>query len=226
MTDKDLRPVWLDPWLVVLAKPCGLLSQPGLGPDLADSVISRARRRWPGARLVHRLDRDTTGLILLALDGETHRRLGAAFAERRVRKTYLARVQGVPAARGGLINQPLARIGTSPPRYGVVTVAEGGRPALTRWRCLAASGDPAGRWRALVLQPRTGRSHQLRAHLAWLGHPLLGDPIYGPAPGERHGLAPCLQLRAVGLRFTHPQTGEVLRLRWAGPWADLSRLAD
>ena len=83
----SLELIHADPWLLALAKPSGLLSQPGLGNALADSLLSRAQRRWPEVRLVHRLDRDTSGLILLARDAETHRRLSAAFAERRIRKT-------------------------------------------------------------------------------------------------------------------------------------------
>ncbi len=192
--------LYADAWLLALAKPSGLLSQPGLGPELADSLISRAQRRWPTARLVHRLDRDTSGLILLARDAETHRLLSAAFADRRVHKTYLARVQGVPAARGGLIDQPVARLATRPPLYGVVPVLAGGKPALTRWRRL--------RGNTLLLQPHTGRSHQLRVHLAWLGHPVLGDPLYGDRAS-----APRLQLHATGLRLRHPVTGAPLRLR-------------
>lgn len=196
--------LYADAWLLALVKPSGLLSQPGLGPELADSLISRAQRRWPEARLVHRLDRDTSGLILLARDADTHRLLSAAFAERRVHKTYLARVQGLPAARGGLIDLPLARIATRPPRYGVVPEAAGGKPALTRWRLLERGTCSS----LLLLQPHTGRSHQLRVHLAALGHPVLGDPLYGdPAT------APRLQLHAAGLRFRHPFTGESLRQR-------------
>lgn len=203
-----------DPWLLALVKPSGLLSQPGLGPALADSLISWAQGLWPEARLVHRLDRDTSGLILLARDATTHRLLSAAFAERRVRKTYLARVQGVPAARGGLIDQPLARVATRPPRYGVVPLEQGGKPALTRWRRMAAS--PVGS--VLLLQPHTGRSHQLRVHLAWLGHPVSGDPLYGgldgaAAPGR-------LTLHAAGLCLRHPITDRPLRLRCAGNWGD------
>lgn len=201
-----LSVVFGDPWLLALAKPSGLLSQPGLGPELADSLISRAQRRWPEARLVHRLDRDTSGLILLARDADTHRRLSAAFADRRVGKTYLARVQGVPAACGGRIDQPLARLATRPPRYGVVPVSAGGKPALTRWRRL----DPCRHGSTLLLQPHTGRSHQLRVHLAWLGHPVLGDPLYGDPAS-----APRLQLHAAGLRLRHPVTGAPLRLRAA-----------
>ena len=200
----SLELIHADPWLLALAKPSGLLSQPGLGPALADSLISRAQRCWPDVRLVHRLDRDTSGLILLARDATTHRTLSVAFAERRVRKTYLARVQGVPLGRGGWIDQPLARLASRPPRYGVVPVASGGKPALTRWRLL----ERGPRSSLLLLQPYTGRSHQLRVHLAALGHPVLGDPLYGnPAA------APRLQLHAAGLRLCHPATGLPLRLR-------------
>ena len=196
--------LYADPWLLALVKPSGLLSQPGLGPALADSLISRAHCRWPEARLVHRLDRDTSGLILLARDAKTHRALSVAFAERRVRKTYLARVSGVPADRGGIIDQPLARIATRPPRYGVVPLEQGGKPALTRWRVLRRFEGSS----LLLLQPRTGRSHQLRVHLADLGHPVLGDPIYGEPAA-----APRLQLHAAGLQLLHPATGKPLHLR-------------
>ena len=227
------RLFWGDPWLLALAKPAGLLSQPGLGPELADSLISRAQRRWPEARLVHRLDRDTSGLILLARDADSHRLLSAAFAERRVRKTYLARVHGVPAARGGWIDQPLARIATRPPRYGVVPVAHGGKPALSRWRRLDRRiqlpplDGPDGprnrdhRWSNLLLQPHTGRSHQLRVHLAWLGHPLLGDPLYGDPREDGLLQVTRLQLHAAALRLRHPITGRLLRLRCDGNWDDL-----
>ena len=201
--------LYADPWLLALVKPSGLLSQPGLGPELADSLISRAQERWPEVRLVHRLDRDTSGLILLARDATTHRVLSAAFAERRVRKTYLAMVQGLPADRGGIIDQPLARIATRPPRYGVVPLESGGKSAFTRWRVLRRFVGSS----LLLLQPRTGRSHQLRVHLAALGHPVLGDPLYGdPLYGEP-APAPRLQLHAAGLQLLHPATGKPLHLR-------------
>lgn len=208
------RLVHLDPWMLALVKPAGLLSQPGLGPGLADSLVGRVQRRWPEARLVHRLDRDTSGLILMARDAETHRRLSAAFAERRIRKLYLGQVRGRPTARSGLIDQPIARLSSRPPRYRVVPLASGGRSALTRWRRLAASAPANANavipscW--LLLQPLTGRSHQLRVHLAWLGHPLLGDPLYDEPRDPR---AVRLQLHAAGLRLRHPITGRMLRLR-------------
>ena len=201
--------LYADPWLLALLKPSGLLSQPGLGPELADSLISRAQERWPEVRLVHRLDRDTSGLILLARDATTHRVLSAAFAERRVRKTYLAMVQGLPADRGGIIDQPLARIATRPPRYGVLPLECGGKSAFTRWRVLRRFVGSS----LLLLQPRTGRSHQLRVHLAAIGHPVLGDPLYGePLYGDPIP-APRLQLHAAGLQLLHPATGKPLHLR-------------
>jgi tRNA pseudouridine32 synthase/23S rRNA pseudouridine746 synthase len=196
--------LYADPWLLALVKPSGLLSQPGLGPELADSLISRAQERWPEVRLVHRLDRDTSGLILLARDATTHQALSAAFAERRVRKTYLAMVQGLPADRGGIIDQPLARIATRPPRYGVVPLECGGKSAFTRWRVLRRFVGSS----LLLLQPRTGRSHQLRVHLAAIGHPVLGDPLYGDPAS-----APRLQLHAAGLQLLHPAKGKPLHLR-------------
>ena len=201
--------LYADPWLLALLKPSGLLSQPGLGPELADSLISRAQERWPEARLVHRLDRDTSGLILLARDATTHRALSAAFAERRVRKTYLAMVQGLPADRDGIIDQPLARIATRPPRYGVVPLECGCKSAFTRWRVLRRFEGSS----LLLLQPRTGRSHQLLVHLAALGHPVLGDPIYGDTLYGETAAAPRLQLHAAGLQLLHPATGKPLQLR-------------
>lgn len=201
-----------DPWLLAVHKPAGLLSQPGLGPDRADSLITRLQQQWPTARLVHRLDQATSGLLLLALDPLTHRELSRAFAERRVRKTYLAWVQGCPTGRGGRIEAPLARIGTQPPRYGLVPVAEGGKTALTRWRLLEPGSTTGAAESLLLLAPRTGRSHQLRVHLALQGHPIVGDAIYGqPDAGG-------LWLHATGLRLRHPRTGEPLRLRCPPHW--------
>lgn len=197
-----------DPWLLAVHKPAGLLSQPGLGPDLADSLITRIQQRWPEARLVHRLDQATSGLLLLALDPLTHRELSRAFAERRVRKTYLAQVRGRPSGHGGWIDVPLARVATQPPTYGPVPVAEGGKPALTQWRQLSSVDGSS----LLLLAPRTGRSHQLRVHLALLGHPIVGDAIYGqPDAGG-------LRLHATGLCLRHPHTGEPLRLRCPPHW--------
>jgi tRNA pseudouridine32 synthase/23S rRNA pseudouridine746 synthase len=206
-----LELVHADPWLLAVHKPPGLLSQPGLGPELSDSVVTRLQRRWPTARLVHRLDRDTSGLLLLALDAASHRQLSLQFQQRRVGKVYLAEVHGRLEAGRGRIEFPLARVGTRPPRYGVVC---GGKPSLTLWRRLVRHPDRT----RLLLLPRTGRSHQLRVHLAAIGHPILGDPLYGPELQGDHPGPGRLRLHALGLRLRHPHSGALLRLRCAGHW--------
>jgi tRNA pseudouridine32 synthase/23S rRNA pseudouridine746 synthase len=193
------------PGLLVLNKPAGLLSQPGLGPQQADALITRVRRRWPQAQLVHRLDRDTSGLLLVALEPALHRALSIAFAERRVEKHYVADVVGVPTGVEGRIDWPLAKCQHRPPRYGVDP--ERGKPCSTDWRLLEADGPGPGSGDGsgcrLALQPRTGRSHQLRVHLQALGHPIVGDPLYGPVgPAQR------MHLHASVLAFVHPHSGE------------------
>ena len=212
--DLEPRLLYRDPWLAAFDKPSGLLSQPGLGPDLADCLITRVQQRWPELRLVHRLDRDTSGLLLLAFSPDIHRELSGLFAERAIQKAYLAEVAGHPLVPSGRIDSPLARVSTRPPRYGVCPVEQGGKPAITHWRVMHRRWDGLRRpISQLLLVPRTGRSHQLRVHLAALGHPILGDPIYGSREG-----ADRLRLHAWGLRFRHPATGQPLRLRCPAPW--------
>ena len=189
----------LDRWLMVVDKPSGLLTQPGLGPDQHDSVITRLQREEQGLRLVHRLDRDTSGVLLLARSADALRRLSALFAERRINKLYLADVEGDLHGRG-CIASPLARLSRHPPRYGSHPE---GRLALTLWRVRAACTHGTRVW----LRPLTGRSHQLRAHLAELGHPIVGDPIYGDAVRSCR-----LHLHAHALSFRHPFTHRRVRL--------------
>ena len=180
-------------------KPSGLLTQPGLGPEQSDSVITRLQQEEQGLRLVHRLDRDTSGVLLLARSAEALRRLCALFAEHRINKLYQVNVEGELHGRG-CIASPLARLSRQPPRYGI---HPGGRLALTIWRVRTVCSNSTRLW----LRPLTGRSHQLRAHLAGLGHPIVGDPIYGDAD-----LSCRLQLHAQALSFRHPFTQERVRL--------------
>ncbi|MBM5784837.1 MAG: RluA family pseudouridine synthase [Cyanobacteria bacterium K_DeepCast_35m_m1_288] len=198
--------------LLVLNKPSGLLCQPGLGPELADSLISRVQRHWLSGQLVHRLDRDISGLILVALTPELHRALSGLFAERRVHKRYVADVCGVPEYSEGLIELPIAKRQHRPPLYGLDPV---GKACATRWRLLGRSRGCS----RLELEPLTGRSHQLRVHLQAIGHPILGDPLYGPdasaslaAPIQR------LHLHAGGLGFTHPSSGQPLQFTAPTPF--------
>ena len=204
---EGLDPAWIvhqAPDLLVLNKPHGLLCQPGLGPELADSLISRVQQRWPQAQLVHRLDRDTSGLILVALTSELHRELSRMFAERQVQKRYVADVHGVPDQPHGLIELAMAKRQHRPPLYGVDPA---GKACSTRWRLLQAHG----RCSRLELQPLTGRSHQLRVHLQAIGHPILGDPLYGPlASALEDPLGSRLHLHAAALQWLDPGSSESL----------------
>lgn len=135
-------PAWLvhaEADLLVLAKPAGLLCQPGLGPALADSLISRVQRQWPSAQLVHRLDRDTSGLLLVALSPALHRALSGLFAARRVHKRYDAVVHGRPQQPAGCIELALAKRQQRPPLYGPDPA---GKPCRTSWRLLASAPAP------------------------------------------------------------------------------------
>jgi len=189
----------LDPWLMAVDKPAGLLTQPGLGPDQRDSLITRLQRQEQGLRLVHRLDRDTSGVLLLARSAEALRQLSGLFAARRINKLYQADVEGELHGRGCMAS-PLARLSRQPPRYGSHPK---GRLALTIWRVRAACSNSTRLW----LRPLTGRSHQLRAHLAELGNPIVGDPIYGNASRSCR-----LHLHAQALSFQHPFTHRRVRL--------------
>jgi tRNA pseudouridine32 synthase/23S rRNA pseudouridine746 synthase len=191
-----------DGLLLVLDKPSGLLAVPGRGEHLADCLALRAQALFPQALVVHRLDRDTSGVLVMALDLETQQALSRQFEERQVEKVYVAVVAGQVAGDAGEIDLPLAKdfSQTLPPRHRVDH--ERGRPAVTRWRVLSREV----RGTRLELRPLTGRSHQLRVHLAELGHPILGDPIYADAPART--AAERLMLHAWKLKFLHPTTGE------------------
>jgi tRNA pseudouridine32 synthase/23S rRNA pseudouridine746 synthase len=194
-----LSVIHADRHLLAIAKPAGLLSVPGKGAHLEDSVATRARSRFPGARIVHRLDLDTSGVMVLGLTAEAHRRLSMAFEARRVEKTYVACVAGRPAAPRGRIDLPLAYDPANKPRQRVDH--ENGRPSVTEWEVIDAADGSA----RLRLRPLTGRSHQLRVHLAAIGHPILGDPLY--ATGAALAAAPRLLLHAETLALAHPGHG-------------------
>lgn len=202
--DHGLRVVHRDAALLVVDKPAGLLAVPGRGEARHDCLASRVRTDYPEARVVHRLDMATSGLLVFARDGESQRRLGQAFAERRVHKGYVAIVAGrIPAA--GLIELPLAADWPNRPRQKVDLA---GRPALTRYAAL--DHDPATDRTRVVLFPETGRTHQLRVHLAAIGHPILGDALYGAdeiVSGNGR-----LLLHAEWLSFVHPYSGETIAL--------------
>lgn len=200
---------YVDEHLVVLDKPAGLLAVPGRGEDKQDCLSARAQRLWPDALVVHRLDMATSGLFVMGRGIAMQRRLSRAFAEREVRKRYLAVVEGRLEGEGA-IELPLAADWPNRPMQKVDH--EHGRPSTTLWRALAP-GASASR---VELEPVTGRTHQLRLHLQAVGHPILGDALYAP-PAVRD-LAPRLLLHAALLQFAHPATGEPLAFESPAPF--------
>jgi tRNA pseudouridine32 synthase / 23S rRNA pseudouridine746 synthase len=204
-----LTVVHADDTIVVLDKPAGLLSVPGRGAEKQDCAATRAQQRYADALVVHRLDMATSGLLLLARGAEMQRRLSIAFARREVAKRYVAVVHGRVSAACGEIDLPLAADWPQRPRQKVDALH--GKPSLTRYRCL--SHDAAGDTTRLELEPVTGRSHQLRVHLAALGHAIVGDTLYGAGDN-----APRLMLHANELSLVHPRSGERIQLRSEPPF--------
>lgn len=212
----DLTLLHEDAHLLVLDKPAGLLCVPGRGPDKQDCLSARVQRRWPEALVVHRLDMATSGLVLMARDLPTQRALGDAFATRQIWKRYEAVVDGcADQAHWQTIDAPLM---ADWPRRPLQKVDAAGKPSLTRWRTLALLPGSAGRGPSshLLLEPQTGRSHQLRVHLAFIGHPILGDALYADARVQ--AMAPRLMLHATVLQFRHPVTGAALRVESPAPF--------
>ena len=187
-----------DAHIALVDKPAGLLSVPGKGPELADCLVSRLQGADPEIRLVHRLDRDTSGVMVFARTRAAQRHLGLQFERRHVQKTYVALVGGIPTQKFGEIDLPLIADWPNRPRQ-MVDHARG-KPARTRWRVLERQGDTT----RLELTPETGRSHQLRVHLAEIGHPILGDPLYATGPWQR---ASRMMLHAEFLEIRHPDGG-------------------
>ncbi|HET9820523.1 MAG TPA: RluA family pseudouridine synthase [Burkholderiaceae bacterium] len=201
-----------DEALLALDKPAGVLAVPGRGPDKQDCLWVRVCAQCPDARVVHRLDMATSGLIVFARGATAQRALSRAFAARAVHKRYEAVVHGQVAGDAGEIDLPLAADWPNRPRQHVDHAH--GRPSLTRWRVLAR--DAAQGTTRLALEPVTGRSHQLRVHLAALGHPIVGDTLY--AAPEVAAAAPRLLLHACALGLPHPADGAALALSCSVPF--------
>ncbi|BAL22396.1 RluA family pseudouridine synthase [Azoarcus sp. KH32C] len=193
--------LYADDALIVAEKPAGLLSVPGRGEERQDCLAARVQALYADARIVHRLDMATSGLIVLARGAEMHRRMSMAFERQTVGKRYLAQVHGHVDHEGGEIDLPLICDWENRPRQ---IVDQRGRRALTRYHVLARDGVGRDAVSRVELEPVTGRSHQLRVHLMSIGHPILGDTLYAPPESaERH---PRMLLHAAGISFDHPAT--------------------
>jgi tRNA pseudouridine32 synthase/23S rRNA pseudouridine746 synthase len=200
--------LFADDALIVVDKPAGMLSVPGRGEDKRDCAAARVQSLYPEALVVHRLDMATSGLLLLARGASVQRRLSIAFARREVGKRYVAVVRGRVQAPCTDIDLPLAADWPNRPKQKVDI--DGGKPSRTRCRLLAFdAGSDTSR---VELEPLTGRSHQLRVHLLAIGHPIVGDTLYGAAPAAR------LLLHASGLSLRHPVHGEAMRFESEPPF--------
>lgn len=197
-TDPFLSVVHHDEDILVLNKPCGLLTVPGKSAELSDCLEQRARQQFPGALIVHRLDKDTSGIIVLGLNPAAHANLGLQFEKRQTQKTYIARVWGEMETDIGQVDAPIATDWPNRPKQHIDPI--NGRSAVTNWEILEREPNAT----RVNLSPKTGRSHQLRVHMLHLGHPILGDNLY--AHDDALSAAPRLQLHAHSLTFAHPVT--------------------
>lgn len=209
--EDEPRPVYEDAWVLVVNKPCGLLSVPGRHAPQRDSVLVRLRRRYPeasGPLIVHPLDAEASGLLLVAKDSETHGALQRQFARREASKRYVAWLEGSVSGGQGTVELPLRSDSEHRSRHLVDPVH--GKHALTEWRVTQRASTRT----RVALFPRTGRPHQLRVHAAHplgLGAPIAGDRLYGQD-------GPRLLLHAEALSFLHPRTGEHIELDCPAPF--------
>jgi tRNA pseudouridine32 synthase / 23S rRNA pseudouridine746 synthase len=200
-----LQFVHQDQSLLVLVKPAGLLSVLGRGEAGLNNLTSQLQLQFADALAVHRLDMGTSGLMVFARGPDVHRKLSMAFADRQVHKRYVAVVEGVMQADSGSIDAPLMADWPRRPLQKVDVV--NGKPSLSHWQVLQRAGDCT----RLALTPVTGRSHQLRVHLEFIGHPIRGDELYAPHPLR----AARLMLHASELAFAHPLTAAPLHFHSA-----------
>ena len=199
-----MTPLHVDAACIVVVKPAGLLAVPGRGERLQDCLAARVRAQFADALVVHRLDMSTSGLMLFARGALAQRALSRAFAQREVHKRYVAVVHGRIDPAEGEIALPLLADWPNRPLQKVDVVH--GKPSLTRYRAL--SHDGVANTTRVMLEPVTGRSHQLRVHLCAIGHPILGDALYAPAAVQ--AMAGRLLLHAESLTFMHPVGGQTV----------------
>lgn len=197
-----------DAQLLAVNKPAGLLSVPGKGEHLADCLIARLERAFPTVLLIHRLDRDTSGVMIFALTPHAQRHIGLQFEKRQTKKTYIAQVHGEVAQPDGVVDLPLIVDWPNRPLQHVDH--ENGKQAVTEWKRMKVS-DGTTRMR---LMPKTGRSHQLRVHMREIGHPILGDPFYS-MNSEAY---PRMMLHAHALRLRHPDGGHGMEFKAKVPF--------
>ena len=203
--------VYEDNDIIVVNKPKGMVVHPANGnPDgtLVNAILAMCKDSLSGIGgeirpgIVHRLDKDTSGLLIVAKNDEAHMNMSKQIQERKVTKKYIALVRGVVAEDEATIDLPIAR--STKDRKKMAVVMQGGRNAVTHYKVI----EKLGKYTWVELQLETGRTHQIRVHMSYIGHPLLGDPVYGPkkCPFNLNGQV----LHAKVLGFIHPRTGEYM----------------
>ncbi len=211
-----MTPIYQDEHMLVLNKPSGLLSVPGRGPDKQDCLSKRVQALFEDALVVHRLDQDTSGLLIMARGIEAQRRISKAFETRQVSKRYRAVVAGQPTPDAtheqgwSLIEGAILLDWPNRPLH---IIHPEGKPSQSRWRLVEASAEAS----LIELEPITGRTHQLRVHMQSIGHPMLGDSLY--APPDIRAMTPRLMLHAQSIALAHPFTGEPLAFDLPLAWS-------
>jgi 23S rRNA pseudouridine1911/1915/1917 synthase len=214
--DIPLEVVYEDKHLIVLNKAAGMVVHPGVGTGedtMVHALLSHCEGELSGIGgverpgIVHRLDKDTSGLLVVAKNDTAHRALADQFASRTLRKEYLALISGVPKTESGSIDRSIAR---HPVHRHRMTTGEGGRPSRTDWAVEKKFGEAAALVRCRI---HTGRTHQIRVHLKSLGHPLLGDATYGWKQNPALPVPPRVMLHAEHLVFSHPVSAKVMDLQ-------------
>ncbi len=206
----DVEILHTDAQFLIINKPAGLLSVPGKHKHLQDCLESRIQAHYPEARIIHRLDTATSGIMVLARTPNAHRHIGLQFENRQITKIYIADIWGAPTEKSGTINLPL--ICDWPNRPLQKVDFEIGKPAQTEWEVIKNNGGIT----RVLLKPKTGRSHQLRVHMLELGHPILGDNLY--AHDEAFNAASHMHLHASHLKFRHPDGGAHLEFKAECPF--------
>jgi tRNA pseudouridine32 synthase/23S rRNA pseudouridine746 synthase len=203
--------LYQDDDIVVLNKPAGLLSVPGRENKHKDSLALRILRVWPNACVVHRLDLATSGIIVLAMRKSAQSHIGRQFQQKKISKTYFARVEGVILEDEGLIDLPIRCDWENRPRQ--IVDFEQGKSSQTKWKVIQREDQTT----LVELTPITGRTHQLRVHLQQIGHPILGDDFYATALGKKRS-PQRLALHAGHLTLTHPSKETLMTFNCAVPF--------
>lgn len=202
--------IYQDTDIIVVSKPAGLLSVPGRDDSKKDCMVSRVQLEFPTARIIHRLDMLTSGIMVLALNADSHRHISIQFEKRKTEKTYVALLWGDVEGDSGRVDLPIGCDWVNRPRQ--IIDHETGKPSQTDWEVFERNGDTT----RVVLRPFTGRTHQLRVHMQAMGFPILGDDFY--AHEDAFKASDRLCLHAQDLSFYHPTTNEWLELHAPCPF--------